>query len=143
MSQFNFSCKFLKVEDGTEIIKCRDLPELLSWPGDGETLEQWAKYAVQDCIAFRMKDGETIPEASKPEDGEYVVRLSPSEEAKILLHNEMVRRGITRSDLSKRAGLRLPDVTRLLNIRHKTKIDAIISALNSIGADLRFSVVAR
>ena len=95
MSQFNFSCRFLKVEDGTEIIKCRDLPELLSWPGEGEALEQWAKYAVLDCISFRMKDGEPIPEASEPEAGEYVVRLSASEKAKILRHNEMVRRGIT------------------------------------------------
>lgn len=36
MCNFNFACHFVKVEDGTEIIKCRDIPELLSWPADGE-----------------------------------------------------------------------------------------------------------
>ena len=142
MAGFNFSCKFLKVEDGTEIIKCRDLPELLSWPEDGETLEQWAKYAVEDCIAFRIKDGEIIPEASDPEPGEYVVKLTTSEEAKILLHNEMVKGNISRAEFARRANMRLPDVTRLLNIKHQTKLDTIASALQVVGKQLKLSVVS-
>lgn len=143
MKRFDFACKFLKVEDGTEIIKCRDLPELLSWPSDGETLEQWARYAVEDCIAFRIRDGEIIPEATEPEAGEFVVRLSSSEEAKILLHNEMVRAKVSRADLARRAKMRLPDVTRLLNIRQPTKIDTVATALNSLGMDFQLSVVPR
>lgn len=142
MNGFNFACKFLKVEDGTDIIKCRDLPELLSWPSEGETLEQWARYAVEDCLMFRMRDGEVIPEASDPEPGEYVVRLTPNEEAKILLHNEMVREHVSRANLAKKANLRLPDVTRLLNLKHKTKIETIVSALNAVGKDLKLTVVS-
>ena len=142
MSGFNFACKFLKVEDGTEVIKCRDLPELLSWPSDGETLEQWARYAVEDCIMFRMKDGEAIPEASDPEEGEYVVKLTTSEEAKILLHNEMVKGNVSRAEFAKKAKMRLPDVTRLLNIKHQTKVDTIASALNVVGKELKLSVVS-
>lgn len=137
---FDFACKFVNVEDGTKIIKCRDLPELLSWPADGETFEQWARYAVEDCLAFRMKDGEKIPEASAPEEGEYVVKLTTSEEAKILLHNEMVREKVTRSELARRAGMKLPDVSRLLNLKYSTKLDSIVNALNSIGYSLRMSV---
>ncbi len=142
MSTFNFACKFLKVEDGTEIIRCRDLPELLSWSSDGETLGQWARYAVEDCIAFRMKDGELIPEASDPQEGEYVVTLTTSEEAKILLHNEMVKGHISRAEFARRAGMRLSDVTRLLNIKHQTKIDTIAKALNVVGKQLKLSVVS-
>lgn len=143
MSNFNFACKFLKVEDGTEIIKCRDLPELLSWPSEGETLEQWARYAVEDCIAFRMGDGEVIPEASEPEDGEFVVKLTANEEAKILLHNEMVKGNVSRAEFARKAQMRLPDVTRLLNIKHPTKIDTVANALNVLGMELRLSVVSR
>ena len=115
---------------------------MLSWPEDGETLEQWAKYAVEDCIAFRMKDGEIIPEASDPEPGEYVVKLTTSEEAKILLHNEMVKGNISRAEFARRANMRLPDVTRLLNIKHQTKLDTIASALQVVGKQLKLSVVS-
>lgn len=140
MSKFNFACRFMTVEDGTEIIKCRDLPELLSWPAEGETLEQWAHYAVKDCVAFRLKDGLEVPEATPAEDGEYVVEISLTEEAKIILHNEMVRAKVSRSALAEKNNLTLPEVTRLLNYNHRTKIETIDSALRSLGKKLSFSV---
>lgn len=82
MSNFDFPCRFEKLEDGTEIVRCRDLPELLSYSVDGEPLENWARYAVEDCVEFRIKDGELIPEASPALPGEYVVRLSANQVAK-------------------------------------------------------------
>lgn len=142
MSGFNFACQFLKVEDGTEIIRCRDLPELLSWPSNGETPEKWARYAVEDCISFRMKDGELVPEASEPQEGELVVSLTKSAEAKILLHNEMVKGHISRAEFARRAGMRLPDVTRLLNIKHQTKLDTIDNALRVVGKQIKLSIVS-
>lgn len=142
MSGFNFACKFQKIEDDTEIIKCRDLPELLSWTNEGETPEAWARYAVEDCLMFRMRDGEIIPEASDPKPGEYVVRLTLNEEAKILLHNEMVKENISQTDLAKMINLGLPDVTRLLNLKHKTKIETIVSVLNTMGKDLKLTLIS-
>lgn len=140
MSNFNFACHFLKAEDGTEIIKCRDIPELLSWPADGESKEEWARYAVEDCIAFMMKDGIKVPCASPALPGEFVVELTPTEEAKILLHNEMVDANVGRSALAIKAGLSLPEVTRLLNLKHRTKIDSLALALNSLGKRFNLSV---
>ncbi len=138
MANFNFPCQFIKVEDGTIIIKCRDLPELLSWPDKGESVETWAKHAVMDTLAFRIKDGLKVPYASKAKKGEFVVQLTPTEEAKILLHNEMLSAGVSRTALAQKAELSLPEVTRLLNLKHNTKIDSIASALNSL--DRKFSL---
>ena len=140
MSDFNFACYFLKAEDGTDIIKCRDIPELLSWPADGESKESWARYAVEDCIAFMMKDGIKVPYASPAQAGEFVVELTPTEEVKILLHNEMIEANIGRSTLATKTGLSLPEVTRLLNLKHRTKIDSLALALNSLGKKLNLSV---
>lgn len=140
MSNFNFACRFIKAEDGTEIIKCRDLPELLSWPADGESKETWARYAVEDCIAFRIKDGIEVPPASPAQDNEFIVELTPTEEAKILLHNTMVDSQIGRSTLASKAHLSLPEVTRLLNLKHRTKIDSVALALNSLGKKLNLSL---
>ena len=69
------------MDDGTQVIRCRDLPELLSRPAEGETFETWARYAVLDCIGFRQKHGEAIPTPSEPLPGEFVVSLTSDEVA--------------------------------------------------------------
>jgi antitoxin HicB len=140
MSNFDFPCRFEKLEDGTEIVRCRDLPELLSYSVDGEPLENWARYAVEDCVEFRIKDGEIIPEASPALPGEYVVHLDANQVAKILLSNEMVRDGVSRAELAKKAELKLPEVTRILDIHHPTKIDRIETILRSLGHRLQLSI---
>lgn len=133
MANFNFPCKFIKVEDGSEIVRCRDLLELLSWSVDGQPLQMWARDAVEDCLSFRIKDGEKIPEASAAQDGEFVVDLSTEKTAKILLHNAMVDCGMTSGELAKMTGLELSEVARLLDFRQTTEMDWLVSALESIG----------
>lgn len=133
---FNFACRKFKTEDGVPFIKCRDLPEITSWPSESEKLEDWALSAVEDCLAFRMKDGTVIPEASATRAGEFVVRLPLSATAKILLHNAMAEARVSRSELARRTGLKLPEVTRLLNLRHATKVDSVADALRALGYEL-------
>ena len=142
MKNFNFACRFVNADDGTVLIKCRDLPELLSWSVDGQPVEVWARYAVEDCLAFMIKQGLEIPYASPAQKGEHVVELDPSETAKILLSNEMVKNKIGRARLAEKANLTLPEVTRLLNLKHKTKIESISRALNSLGKRLNLSLEA-
>ena len=110
MSNFDFPCRFEKLEDGTDIIRCRDIPELLSYSVDGEPLENWARYAVEDCVEFRIKDGELNPD------------------------------GVSRAELAKKAELKLPEVTRILDIHHPTKIDRIETILRSLGHRLQLSI---
>ena len=89
-----------------------------------------------------IKQGLEIPYASPAQKGEYVVELDPSETAKILLSNEMVKNKIGRARLAEKANLTLPEVTRLLNLKHKTKIESISRALNSLGKRLNLSLEA-
>ena len=140
MANFNYACRVIKADDGTEIIKCRDFPELLSWSVDGKSLETWAKYAIEDCLNFRMKDRMPIPEASPAQEEEFVVELELTQVAKILLSNEMVSRGISRAELSRLSGVRLPELTRLLNIHHATKIDRLDGVMRTIGKKLVLSI---
>ena len=103
-------------------------------------LKNWARYAVEDCVEFRIKDGELIPEASPALPGEYVVHLSANQVAKILLSNAMARDGVSRVELAKKAELKLPEVTRILDVRHPTKIDRIEATLRSLGHRLQLSI---
>ena len=72
--------------------------------------------------------------------GEYVVHLSANQVAKILLSNAMARDGVSRVELAKKAELKLPEVTRILDVRHPTKIDRIEATLRSLGHRLQLSI---
>ncbi len=88
MKNFDFACYFETANDGTILIKCRDLPQLLSWSADGQPEEVWSRYAVEECIAFMLEKGLKVPFASAPLEGEYVVQLAPELTAKIEKSNK-------------------------------------------------------
>ena len=52
----------------------------------------------------------------------------------------MVRDGVSRAELAKKAELKLPEVTRILDIHHPTKIDRIETILRSLGHRLQLSI---
>ena len=79
--KLTFACRCERQRDGTQVIRCRDLPELLSGPAEVESFETWARYAVLDCIGFRRKHGEAIPMPSEPLPGEFVVGFTSDEVA--------------------------------------------------------------
>ena len=88
MKNFDFACYFETANDGTILIKCRDLPQLLSWSADGQPEEVWARYAVEECNAFMLEKGLKVPFASAPLEGEYVVKLAPELVTKIEKSNK-------------------------------------------------------
>lgn len=135
--QFDFACHFL--EDTT--IRCRDFPAVLSWPAKGDTCEQWAEYVIFDWLHFLMRDDESIPVASPAEEGEYVVRLTITQTAKIVLHNARVEAKVSKAELAKRTGMSLTSVERMFNLRQPTKIESIREALRSLGKDFTLGAV--
>lgn len=137
--QFDFACHFL--EDTT--ILCRDLPGLVSCPAEGDTCEKWAELVIFDWLDFLMWDDEPIPVASPAEEGEYVVRLTLTQTAKIVLHNARLEANVSKAELAERTGMSLGYVERMLNFRQSTKIESIREALRSLGKDFTLDVVER
>ncbi|BBF23702.1 type II toxin-antitoxin system HicB family antitoxin [Sutterella megalosphaeroides] len=135
--QFDFACHFL--EDTT--ILCRDLPGAVSCPDEGDTCEKWAELVVVDWLDFLMWDDEPIPVASPAEEGEYVVRLTLTQTAKIVLHNARLEANVSKAELAERTGMSLGYVERMLNFRQSTKIESIREALRSLGKDFTLGAV--
>lgn len=137
--QFDFACHFL--EEST--IRCRDLPRLISCPAEGDTCEQWAEYVVFDVLDYLMWKGRPIPVATPAKEGEYVVRLTLTQTAKIVLHNARLEANVSKAELAERTGMSLAYVERMLNLRQPTKIESIREALRSLGKDFTLDVVER
>ena len=77
---------------------------------------------------------------SPVKDGQESLTVLPSLAGKILLHNEMLKAHLRPVDLARRMGVRPQEITRILDIRHKTKIDTLFLAMKALGKDLQLSV---
>ena len=130
-----------KLGDSSFFVSFPDIPEALT---QGKTLEDalaMAKDALETALEFYFEDERTVPLPSKLENDQLVVELSPSLWAKVLLLNEMVVQNIRPADLARRLSVRPQEITRLMNLKHSTKIDTISSAFNAMGKSLEFVVV--
>ena len=59
----------------------------------------------------------------------------------MLLLNEMVRQRVRPADLARRLRTTPQEITRLTDVRHRTRIDSIAAALQALGKQLEMRVV--
>ena len=96
--------------------------------------------ALETMFMYTFGTGEMIPLPSAPKRGQKLVELPVSVAAKVLLHNEMVRQKVRPINLAKRMGIPRQEITRMLNLRHNTKIDTTAQALAALGKRLELRV---
>lgn len=131
MTQFDFAVFYTEI-DGLEVIRCRDLPELMSWPADGESKKDWARYAVFDTIAFRLDDQKEVPVASEPRLGEYVVELPAVKAAKIELSNALIRAGLSREEFARRGGFSAKVVKKMFDADWPSAMEDVTAGLQAL-----------
>jgi len=122
------------------MVSFRDLPGVFS---QGDTVEEARLNAVDalETYLFFTPDA-AVPNASKARRKEYVIDVSPTYAAKLLLLDELQNQSVRPSELARRMGVRPQDVTRLLDPRRYTKLELIASAFTALGKRLELSIAA-
>ncbi|WP_024904482.1 type II toxin-antitoxin system HicB family antitoxin [Robbsia andropogonis] len=118
----------------------RDIPEALTGDDTIEATRAMAADALLTAMDFYFDDKRPVPPPSAARKGEELIALPASVSAKILLLNEMVSQKIGSSELARRLGTSPQVITRVLDLSHTTKIDAIADALKALGKELEISV---
>jgi predicted RNase H-like HicB family nuclease len=116
---------------------CRDLPELNSYGDDKEHAIREALDAIETTLSIYVDQRKPIPDATDPEEGEQVVQLPAVTMAKIALWNEMMKRGMRKSDLCKLLGIAQTQGDRLVDFLHNTKMEALESALSALSIQVQ------
>ena len=136
--------KFPAQIDGTEAdgytVTFRDIPEAIT---QGNTLDEAKVNAVDALITamdFYFEDGRPAPTPSKAQQSDVLVALPPSVAAKVLLLNEVARTKMRPADLARAMNVKPQEVTRLLDLHHTTKIDALADAFRAMGFDLEVRI---
>ncbi|MGH9598396.1 MAG: type II toxin-antitoxin system HicB family antitoxin [Terracidiphilus sp.] len=118
-----------------------DIPEANSQGDSIEDALEMAKDALESAIDWYIEKGKPIPAPSNPKRGQRVVELPASVSAKVLLRNEMIAQKVRPVELARRLRITPQEVTRLIDLRHATKIDGIAGALKALGKTLEVRAI--
>jgi antitoxin HicB len=117
-----------------------DIPEAVSVGDEEDEALLNALDALESAIEIYFDEKREVPPPSKAKKGQRVVTLPALVVAKVLLANEMVRQGVRKAELARRLDVHMPQVDRLLNPRHSSKLDAIEAAFSKLGKRLEVSI---
>ncbi|AMH20072.1 type II toxin-antitoxin system HicB family antitoxin [Hafnia paralvei] len=129
----------LEPDSGGFFVSFPDIPEALT-QGDGrEDALSMALDALVTAFEFYFEDNRKVPLPSEV-TGEFVdVPLSVA--SKVLMLNAFIDSGLTQTELANRMGVKKQEITRLFDLKHATKIDAIQKAMQALGKRLELQVI--
>jgi antitoxin HicB len=132
----------LKHVDGVVMVTCADIPEFATVGDDAADALRNALDGIETALMGYMSDRRKIPASSKAKRGQKRVTLPALAVAKIGLYEAMLAKKLRKADLARLLDVHMPQVDRLLDLRHSTKIDQVEYALNLLGRRIELSVLA-
>lgn len=133
----------IKLEDmgGEFMATCRDVPEFATVGSDVEEVLLNAVEAMEVALSGYVDDRRPIPAPSKAKRGEHLVALHVLTVAKLGLYSAMLEQGVSKARLARMLGVHGPQVDRLLDVTHGSKIEAIEHALSLLGRRMVLDVL--
>ena len=130
----------LEDDEGTLLVTSPDFPELTTFGMDRDEALARAVDALEEAIAARIHDGRDIPSPSR---GQEVAMLPTLTAIKVMLYREMRTQGIGKAELARRLGWHLPQVDRVLDVQHNSRMDQLDAAMGALGQHLYVRALAQ
>jgi antitoxin HicB len=131
----------LTADDDGFVVTFPDLPFGITEGDTEEEARARAVDALETVIIALMLDRQDIPLPS-PAKGRPSVVLPPLSAAKVALYRAMREAGVTKAELGRRLGWHPPQIDRLLDLRHASRLDQLDQALRALGRRLVVDVRA-
>jgi antitoxin HicB len=133
-AEFGYPAR-LAPDDGGFVVTFPDIPQVHTFGDDKADALGHALDALETGIGALMDLGADIPRPS-PARGRPVVMLPPLSAAKVALYRAMRAKRTTNAELARRLKCHPPQVDRLLDLRHASRLDQIDKALRVLGKRL-------
>ena len=135
-----YPVKLQRDTNGTVLVSFPDVPEAHTFGDDREEALARAVDALETALMGYMEDRQTIPGPSPFRRGPYVV-LPALTEAKLALYSAMRAGRISKTELSRRLNCHLPQVDRLLDLGHSSRLDQLEVAFRALGKQLTVQIL--
>ncbi|MCC6868477.1 MAG: type II toxin-antitoxin system HicB family antitoxin [Burkholderiales bacterium] len=130
----------LKPDGETVLVIFPDVPEALTFGADEDDALLQAVDALETALSFYVNARKPLPVPSKPKRGQRTVRPSALESAKLGVYQAMTEQGIKKTELARRLGWHMPQVDRLFDLHHASRLDQIEAAARALGRHLEVRV---
>ena len=130
----------LTPDEGTVMVTFVDIPEAITFGMDEDEALLQAVDALESALTFYIEDRKLLPSPSKPKKGQKTVRPSALECGKLGVYQAMTEQGIKKSELARRLGWHMPQIDRLFDLRHASKLDQIEAAASVLGKRVKLQI---
>ena len=127
-------------DDGSVLVTSPDFPEVTTFGEDRDEAVARATDALEEAIAARIHDSKDIPQ---PTPGTVLAALPTLTAVKVMLYQGMREQGVGKAELARRLNWHLPQVDRVLDIQHNSRLDQMDAALAAIGRQLKVTATPR
>jgi antitoxin HicB len=127
-------------DNDTILVTFPDFPEAHTFGDDESEAIARADDALETVIDAYIRDKRDIPAPSRVTGAS--VTLPSLVAAKVQIYNQMRQQRVGKAELARRLGAHLPQVDRLLDLKHGSKLDQLEAAAHALGAYLDVSVVS-
>lgn len=132
---FSYPVELTKDTNGTFLVTFPDVPEATTFGDDRQEALLRAVDALETALEFYIDEGKDLPKASAAR-GRPTVSPDALTCAKLALYQSMRERNMRKSDIAKKLNWHLPQVDRVLDLHHSSKMDQVESALRATGKRL-------
>ena len=126
----------LTPDGDTVLVTFADVPEALTFGADEDEALLQAVDALETALSMYVDARKPLPVASKAKRGQRTVRPSALDGAKLGVYQAMTEQGIKKAELARRLGWHMPQVDRLFDLRHASRLDQIEAAARVLGRRL-------
>ena len=133
---YAFPAVFTPEPEGGFTVTFRDLPEIVTWDDDHAAALAMARDALALALWHRFETGGVVPPQSPPRADEEMVAVAPLHAVKLALAEAMRERHVGKRELARRLGVHPPQIDRLLDPDHESKLASLERALAALGRRL-------
>src|SRR5260370_30751576 len=130
-----YAVKLSKDTDNTILVDVPDVPEAHTFGEDREEALVRAVDAIESALMLYIDDRQELPTPRTGGKGPFVT-LPALTEAKLALYQSMRAARVGKAELARRLNCHLPQVDRLLDLRHASRLDQLEAAFRALGKQL-------
>jgi antitoxin HicB len=130
----------LKKERARTLVSFPDFPDVHTFGDDQPEALARAVDALETYLMGLIEDREPIPPPPALRKRERAITLPVLTEAKLRLYELMRSEGIGKAEMARRLNCHLPQIDRLLDLGHASRLNQIEQAFLAIGKRLKISL---
>jgi antitoxin HicB len=134
-----YRVKLSKDTNGTILVDIPTVPEAHTFGENRDEALLRAVDAVETALMGYIEDRRDIPSADAGQRRDFVI-LPALTEAKLALYETMRAARVGKAELGRRLNCHLPQVDRLLDLRHGSRLDQLEAAFRALGKCLSVEI---